>query len=315
MEQSITAETVDFLYLTAREEQYGHFPWYVRYGPKKEERQQRYLKRKLPMETKERRILGKRGLEAELPFTLAQLKACDREELDAMAARAKEVYRCPSATGQVSLLKLFPEGTLRKGKYLSVYFVSEIVEEALKIKGIPKKEARLVLFDGETGCSAFLLRLLGEQYNYMTFVTEHPDKECEEEIEHLFEENGLAVSVQEAPVSGELSGDIFLDGSGAGKQYCRAMPKGSILIDLFGCNDRRYLESRLRDSILCQSFMFGKRGDEGTKKYLPQLLDAVCFKEEQEMPFSTEKLWEGQKRMAKEGVQILAINGYYSQPD
>lgn len=309
MEQSITAETVEFLYLTAREEQYGNFPWYVRCGPKKEERQQRYLKRKLPVETKERRILGKRGLEAELPFTLAQLKTCDREELGAMAARIKELYKCQSATGQVRLLSLFPEGTLRKGKYLPVYFVSEIVEEALKMKGIPEKEARLVLFDGETGCSAFLLRLLGNQYNYLTFVTNHLDKECTEEIERLFEENGLAVSVQETPVSGEIDGDIFLDGSGAGKQYCRALPKGCILIDLFGYNDRRYLESRLRDGMLCQSFLFGKRGEEGTKKYLPQLLDAVCFKEEPGPYFSTEKLWEGQEQMAKEGVQILAING------
>lgn len=309
MEQSMTADTLDFLYLTVREEQYGEFPWYIRYGPKKAERQQKYLKRKLPMDTKERRILGRRGLEAELPFTLDQLKACSREELDAIAARTKEMYSCSSATGQASLLKLFPKGTLRRGKYLPVYFISEIVEEALKMKGISKKEARLVLFDGETGCSTFLLRLLGRQYNYLTFVTEHLDEECEKEIEHLFEENGLAVSVQEAPVSGEFSGDIFLDGSGAGKQYCRAMPKGSILIDLFGCNDRRYLESRLKDSILCQSFLFGKREEEGTKKYLPQLLDAVCFREDIKLPFSTERLWEEQERMAKEGVQILAING------
>lgn len=310
MEKLFTGEKPDFLYLVARGSQYEAFPWYVRYGPGKEERKERYLRRRLPMETKEERfVLGKRGLEIELPFTLAQLKGLEEEELSAAAAKAKETYGCEAVTGQARLLALFPKESLRSGKYLPVYFVPEIVEEALKTKGIPKKEARLVLFDGETGCSAFLLRLLGKQYNYLTFVTENLNEECKAEIEHLFEEYGLAVSIREGKVSGEIEGDVFLDGSGVGKIYCRALPKGCYFIDLFGCNDRRYLESRLRDGVLCQSFLFGKREEEGTKKYLPQHLEAVCFKQELRPPFSTENLWEEQERIGKENLQILAVNG------
>ena len=309
-EKSITGEKPDFLYLTARGSQYEAFPWYVRFGPGKEERKERYLRRRLPMEAKEERfVLGKRGLEVELPFTLAQLKGLGGEELKAAAVKAEETYGCEAVTGQARLLALFPEGSLRSGKYLPIYFVPEIVEEALKIRGIPKKEARLVLFDGETGCSAFLLRLLGKQYNYLTFVTENLNEECEAEIERLFDEYGLAVSLREGNVSGEIAGDVFLDGSGVGKKYCRAMPKGCYFIDLFGINDRRYLEGRLRDGVLCQSFLFGKREEEGTKKYLPQHLEAVCFKEELRPPFSTEKLWEEQERIGKEKLQILVVNG------
>lgn len=298
-----------FLYLQARTEKYEDFPWYLLHGPRKEERQQRYLKRKLPVEARGCQVLGREGFKLELPFTFEQLKECDEEYLEDMALRIREQYRSGVITGQTNLLPLFPEKLVRNGKYMPIYFVPEIVEACLKIKGIQKKEARLVVFDGETGCSAYLLGLLGGQYNYLTFVTENLLTECEEEIEHLFEEYGLAVSVWEDAGTEEIPGDIFLDVSGMAKKYCRALPRGCILIDFFGMDDRRYLEGRMKESMLCQSFLFGKRGEEGQEAYPSQLLEAVCFEREQKPCFSRERLWEDYHRIAEEGVQILAING------
>lgn len=298
-----------FLYLQARTEKYEDFPWYLLHGPRKEERRQRYLRRKLPMEARGCQVLGREGLKVELPFTFEQLKVCDEEYLEDMALRIMEQYRCPMITGQVNLLPLFPEEVVRNGKYMPIYFVPEIVEACMKIKQIRKKEARLVVFDAETGCSAFLLGLLGEQYNYLTLVTDNLKKECEEEIERLFDEYGLTVSVWEDAGIEEIPGDIFLDVSGAAKKYCRAMPRGCVLIDFFGNNDRRYLESRMKEGMLCQSFLFGKRGEEGQEAYPPQLLETVCFEKEQKPCFIRERLWEDYRRIAEKGVRILAING------
>ena len=298
-----------FLYLQARTEKYEDFPWYLLHGPRKEERQQRYLRRKLPMETRGCQVLGREGFKVELPFTYEQLKACDEDYLEDVASRIREQYREAVITSQTNLLTLFPEKIVRNGRYMPIYFVPEIIEACLKIKGIQKKEVRLVVFDSESGCSPFLLGLLGEQYNYLTFVTENLTTECEEEIERLFEEYGLAVSVWEGPGREEIPGDVFLDVSGMAKKYCRALPRGCVLIDFFGKSDRRYLESRMKEGMLCQSFLFGKRGEEGQEAYPPQLLEAVCFGKEQKPCFLSERLWEDYRRIAGEGVQILAING------
>ena len=298
-----------FLYLQARTEKYEDFPWYLLHGPRKEERQQRYLRRRLPMEARECQVLGREGLKVELPFTFEQLKACDSAYLEDMTSRIGERDQGAVITGQTNLLPLFPEEIVRSGKYMPIYFVPEIVEACLKIKGIRKKEARLVVFDSETGCSVYLLGLLGKQYNYLTFVTENLTTECEEEIEHLFEEYGLAVSIWENAGTEEIPGDVFLDVSGMAKKYCRTLPRGCVLVDFFGKSDRRYLESRMKEGMLCQSFLFGKRGEEGQEAYPPQLLEAVCFGKEQKPCFSRERLWEDYRRIAEEGVQILAING------
>ena len=298
-----------FLYLQVRAEKYEDFPWYLFHGPRREERQQRYLKRKLPVEVKGCQVLGREGFKVELPFTLEQLKACEEEYLEDMASRIREQYRCPMITGSANLLPLFPEEIVRSGKYMPIYFVPEIVEASLKIKQIQKKEARLVVFDSETGCSVFLLGLLGKQYNYLTFVTENLTIECEEEIEHLFYEYGLAVSVWKGTGMEEIPGDIFLDAGGAAKKYCRALPRGCVLIDFFGMGDRRYLESRMKEGMFCQSFLFGKRGEEGQEAYPPQLLEAVCFEKEQKPCFIRERLWEDYRRITEKGVRILAING------
>lgn len=263
------------------------------------------------MEVQDFSVLGREGLEVRLPFTYEQLKACNGDFRKELPGRLKAQYGSPTVTGPANLLPLFPEADICNGRYMPLLLVEEIVDGILTIKKIKKKEAHLVLFDGDSDYSFFLLSLFGKHYNYLTLVTEQLSRECEETIEQLFEEYGLVVSLREGPVTGELAGDVFFDATGAAKKYCRNLPKGCALIDLLGNNDRRYVESRIRDGMLCQSFLFGKEKEDGqVETYSPQVLEAVCFGADGQDPyFFCKNLWDCYHKIKEEGLRVAAING------
>ncbi len=300
-----------FLYLKARDTEYEIFPWYCKWGKKKEKRRQEFLMRRLPVELQECSVLGRKGLKVQLPFTYAQLKACDRDFLNGLLGRLKGKYGGAAVTGEANLLPVFPKEEFCDGSHIPLLFIEGIVEGILKLKGLKKKNVRLVLLDDGSVYSPFLLGLLGKHYNYLTLVTERLNRECEEEMERLFDECGLVVSLREGKAEGEIPGDIFIDTTGVAKKYCQNLPRGCVLLDLLGKNDQRYMESRIKDGMLCQSFLFGKEEEDGRgQRCLPQLLEAVCFGADGRNPFFFRKnLPECYDRMAGEGLLVLAING------
>lgn len=287
-----------FLYIMAREKEYESFPRYLKFGRKKEKRRQQYLKKKLPVETEVWEILGQEGLRVRLPFTCGELKTMEEAVLKDFLERIRKHYGGSGITAEDRLLSFFPKEAVCSGRVIPLFFIGKIIHHILETKKMPKKEARLVLFDGGSPFCPYLLRLLGEQYNYLTFVTEEPDSACEEVMEQLLEEYGLVVSTDRGN-EGEISGDIFIDVTEAAKSCCRRLPEGCVLIDLLGNHDRRYMESRLRKGTLFQSFRIGKWEDGRKEQYPLQLIEAVCFGDKGKNPdFFLENFQECYERLA-----------------
>lgn len=314
-------EKTGFIYLKCSKEAFEDFPWYVRLGPWKEKRKTRYLERAFPIQIGEKTILGFRGVEVEIPATLLQTGNFQERLQGAL----KEYEEAPIVCEEGHIAGKEKFRRVCDGTILPVLYAKEIIGEILERKNRKASEVRLVLVMGKKREGAFLLRLLGSTYNYVSVawegdaVSDEGDAVSDEatwksgtvseevagEIERLYEEYGLVVPVCDTKNAESFRGDIILDLTGNLKQYCRNIPKGCAVVDFSEKQDLRYLESRCKEVTFYRSFSFGIE-DEMPKALIEAALVGSRMAEGDTY---SENLWEWFEKLRSLEVRLLAVNG------
>lgn len=292
-----------FLYITPEEKEFQEFPFYLKIGPGKQARQFRYLHRKLPLKVEPIWVLGKEGQRIRLPFTLKELVGQEKDWYERLLCRITSRQQLTAAALDPRLEAVFPKENLCDGTLIPMLLLDEILAFILEQKKIPKKEVQMVLFSGESVYTQFLLKLLGSQYNFLNLVLEEPGQQEEYEgcLEQLYEEYGLAVSVQNTQ-NMEPFGDIFIDISGNMKKVYRSIPEEGVVLDLFRKNDLRYLSNRRENLELYYRFSFGQ--DAPVPGGLIQA--ALC---QESTWLMRGELWAYYQDLKKAELKLLELNG------
>lgn len=292
-----------FLYITSGEKEFQEFPFYLKIGPGKQARQFRYLLRKLPLDIEPFWILGKEGQRIRLPFTLKELIGQEKDWYERLLYRITSRQQLTVAALEPKLAAVFPKENLCDGTLIPMLLLDEIIAFFLEKKNILKREVKMVLFSGEPLYTRFLLKLLGSQYNFLTLVLEEPEQQEEYEayFEELYEEYGLAVSVQNVQ-NMEPVGDIFIDISGNMKKAYRRIPEAGVVLDLFRKNDLRFLNNRREDLELYYGFSFGQ--DVPLTGGLIQA--ALC---QESTWLMRGELWAYYQDLKKAQLRLLELNG------
>ncbi len=295
---------LQFLYIKAAEKVYQEFPWHLKIGPGKEERRFRYLQRKLPLLTEPLTVAGKEGLQVTLPFQLQEMKCQDAEWRFQLLERIAEEQQAENMAMPRKEMALFPAERLCDGKRLPLLFLENILFYLIESRRLVKKETCMVLFAGEPVSTCFLLKQLGSQYNYLTLVVEERtgQEEWEVVLEQLYEEYGLAVSVQTIQPGVFIEGDIFIDLAGLIKKCHRNLSEGGLVLDILQKNDLRYLQNRRDDLELYYSFAFGVE----TVVPGPLLEAAFC---RQDTWLSEENMELCCLELKEAGLKLLKLNG------
>lgn len=124
-------------------------------------------------------------------------------------------------------------GQAERNNYLaSVFLLKEMLEEIRVTKHIARKNMNIVLIDGNTALSDFVIADIYDELNYFTIVTERREY-FEAKTEEIFEETGLAAVILDYPVTSVIAGNIILDLRTENGFQVALFNKGSIYISLY----------------------------------------------------------------------------------
>ncbi len=245
-----------FLFIKSRSLPVERIPWYV-----KKKNRLRYLWCHFPYTFRDVEVLGHPGVEVELPFTKEELAAFTEKELAHLLYLLQVDFQCPYLAVEKSLEEVFGLDMICDGKDLPVFMAEKILERIGQDKGICKKKMHIVLLDGDSSYTGFLLEILGRIFNYVTVVT--GNESCyEEKVAKLYGEYGLAVSffswegVRQSLFTAENT--VFVDLTGEKKESCRIFPKEAVVLDLLGEKDIRYYLGKRADLKIYYGFSFGR---------------------------------------------------------
>lgn len=180
--------------------------------PKKMRRRWRkhYLWKNVPLQKEIFERFRKRGNILILPFSESDFMEEEEAFVCDMFNRIILQECVQNIVVEDGLKKFIDSKFLIDGDVIPVLMIRKIVEQLCRMKRIPRKEAKIMLFDTNDVCTEFMIKQLYEEFRFITIVT--PRTTYFDALrENIFEESGLLISVISDDCKEEREANIIIN--------------------------------------------------------------------------------------------------------
>lgn len=235
-------------------------------------RYQQKMLEKLPYKETVVTVMGRQGLEVELPFTGAELREMEKSYIENYIQRILDVYDISGCYLDNELSMLKHKFNMEKKWILNYLLFEEGLQLFIKENKIASGSAKFVIIDSGDKKIQSIMETILNYANYLTIVT------CRLEyfkkiVDAVYEETGLLINLESYDVKRKIYGNVIVNLDKEDYRVYSMLEENSYVIDLqFTDNKLNYLTSRRRDLIILYDYSILVDDEELDKELIAEVL-------------------------------------------
>lgn len=227
---------------------------------------------KLPYVEKGVLVVGRYGLEIELPFTENDIVDMELSYIELYIRTILDKYDIPECYLQRELNCM--QGKFGKSKkwIFSYLMFQKGIDLFMKEQGISKKDTRFVLIDSGDQKIEVILQAILEYANYLTIMTDR-EQYFENAVDIIYEETGLMVDVISKRNKKQIHGDFIINLDHEEYRLYSGIEEHSCIMDMAFTNTKlEYLTNRKRNVHILYDYEMSVDGEEIEPELLAEVM-------------------------------------------
>lgn len=236
------------------------------------ERYQQKMLEKLPYKETVVTVMGRQGVEVELPFTGAELREMEKSYIENYIQRILDVYDISGCYLGRELSMLKHKFNMEKKWILNYLLFEEGLQLFLKENKIVTGNAKFVIIDSGDKKIQSIMETILNYANYLTIVT------CRLEyfkkiVDAVYEETGLLINLESYDVKHKIYGNVIVNLDKEDYRVYSMLEENSYVMDLqFTDSKLNYLTSRRKDLTILYDYSILADDEELDKELIAEIL-------------------------------------------
>lgn len=224
---------------------------------------------------KECMVMGRHGVEVELPFSEGEILNMESDYLETYIRNILDIYDISGCYLKRELNFLNDRFELHKKWIFSYLLFGRGLDLFLKQHKVSKKDARFVIIDDESQKIELILQVILEYANYLTIITERSHY-FQKAVDVVYDEVGLMMDVVSSADKKKITGNVIIHLDRNNYQVYSLLEEGAFVVDLAFSNRKlEYLSNRKKNLEI----LFDYEITAGGETLEPELIAEVMVRD------------------------------------
>lgn len=223
-------------------------------------------------EEKDCTVMGRHGVEVELPFTETDILNMEPDYLETYIRKILDIYDIPGCYLKRELSFLNERLEVNKKWIFSYLLFRQGIDLFLAKNNVSKKDARFVIIDKENHKVELILQVILEYANYLTIITDRSHY-FQKAVDVVYEETGLMMDVVSSSEKKKINGNVIINLNSDYYQVYSLVEDGAIVVDLAFSNRKlEYLSNRKKDLEILFDYEITAGGEAIEQELMAEVL-------------------------------------------